>query len=70
MPEQKQMSEAEQAELADRTQKFQQELGVLLGKYKLGLGAQAFLLPNGTVSAKPVLVNAPEEKAEEKVAVE
>lgn len=43
------------AELTKRSTAFNEELIPLLGKYKLGLGAVAFLWPDGRVGARPQL---------------
>lgn len=56
--------EAAQKDLADRIKHFNEELIPLLGKYRVGLGASAFLLPDGRIGAKPVLVD--DSKAAEK----
>ena len=42
-------------ELQKRATAFNEEMIPLLGKYKLGLGAVAFLLPDGRVGARPQL---------------
>lgn len=56
-------------ELEGRIKSLNDELLPLLGKYELGLGASAFIQPNGTIAARPVLFDArnmpkPEEAAE------
>lgn len=45
-------------ELVGRTEEFNKELLPLLGKYELGLGASAFMNPNGTIGARPILFDA------------
>lgn len=47
-----------QSELDSRVQSFNKELLPLLGKYELGLGAAAFIGPNGTVGARPIMFDA------------
>lgn len=42
-------------DLNNRVKAFNAELIPLLGKYNLGLGAVAFLMPDGRVGAKPQL---------------
>lgn len=54
-------------ELVGRTEEFNKELLPLLGKYELGLGASAFMNPNGTIGARPILFDAREKKTEEAV---
>jgi len=57
--------EAVVKELQGRVEEFNKELIPLLGKYELGLGASAFINPNGTVGARPIMFDAkkkPEEK--------
>ncbi len=52
-------------DLQKRLEGFNQELGQLLGKYELAVGAQASLTPDGRVAAQVVLVSArqiPKEK--------
>ena len=46
---------AAQADLENRSRAFNAELIVLLGKYKVGLGAIPIILPNGTLGAQPQL---------------
>jgi hypothetical protein len=60
----KKAAEEAQKELFGRTEEFNKELIPLLGKYELGLGASAFLNPNGTIGARPILFDA-RKKAEE-----
>lgn len=55
----------EEADLDERIKGFNSEVGPLLGKYELGLGAEAFFTSDGRVTSKPVLVSA-RKKAEEK----
>ena len=57
--------EAAAKELQGRTEEFNKELLPLLGKYELGLGASAFMNPNGTIGARPILFDAREKKTEE-----
>lgn len=40
-------------ELKSRVKEFQGELIPLLGKYKIGIGAQPFVAPDGRLLAKP-----------------
>ena len=42
-------------ELQGRVEEFNKELLPLLGKYELGLGASAFVNPNGTIGARPIM---------------
>lgn len=42
-------------ELNGRIESFNKELIPLLAKYELGLGASAFLTPEGNVSARPIV---------------
>ena len=54
------------AELQARVEEFNKEMIPLLGKYEVGLGASAFINPNGTIAARPILFDArkkPEEAA-------
>jgi hypothetical protein len=51
----KQRAEAE--ELNKRTESFNAELIPLLKKYELGLSAQPFIFPNGTIGARPIIFN-------------
>ena len=44
---------AEQEQLQKDVEAFNGELIPLLGKYKLGLGASAFLTPDGRIAARP-----------------
>lgn len=46
-------------ELQKRVEAFNGELLPLLGKYKLALGASAMLMPNGTIGARPMLLDDP-----------
>lgn len=45
-------------ELQGRVEEFNKELIPLLGKYELGLGASAFVNPNGTIGARPIMFEA------------
>lgn len=47
--------EEKQKELEGRIENFNKELVPLLGKFELGLGASAFVQPNGTIGARPIL---------------
>jgi hypothetical protein len=47
--------EEKQKELEGRIESFNKELIPLLGKYELGLGASAFLTPEGMVSSRPIV---------------
>ena len=58
--------EAAVKELQGRVEEFNKELLPLLGKYELGLGASAFINPNGTIGARPIMFDA--RKKEEEVA--
>lgn len=50
--------EAAQKDLMGRVEEFNKELIPLLGKYELGLGASAFMNPNGTIGARPIMFDA------------
>ena len=52
------------ADLQPRVEEFNKELLPLLGKYELGLGASAFVNPNGTIGARPILFDARKKEAE------
>ena len=52
------------SELQARVEEFNKELLPLLGKYELGLGASAFVNPNGTLAARPILFDARKKEAE------
>ena len=67
MTEDTKAQEAAAAELQGRVEEFNKELIPLLGKYELGLGASAFINPNGTIGARPIMFDA-KKKAEEKTA--
>ncbi len=57
----------EAAELQGRVEEFNKEMLPLLGKYELGLGASAFIQPDGRIAARPILFDArkkPEEQQE------
>lgn len=45
----------EETDLEKRIKEFNAEFIPLIGKYKLGLGAQALITPDGKVGAQPVL---------------
>lgn len=47
--------DAAQKEIVGRVEEFNKELIPLLGKYELGLGASAFINPNGTIGARPIM---------------
>lgn len=49
---------ADAAELQGRVEEFNKEMIPLLGKYELGLGASAFIQPNGAIAARPILFDA------------
>jgi len=61
----KQMTPEEQKELTGRVEEFNKELIPLLGKYELGLGASAFIQPDGRIAARPIMFDAREQKAAE-----
>lgn len=52
------IDEAVVNELQGRVDEFNKEFLPLLGKYELGLGASAFLQPDGRVAARPILFDA------------
>lgn len=63
MAEDKQKTQEEiDADLQKRVEAFNAELIPLLGKYQVGLGATAFITPDGRIGARPTLFNAPPEE--------
>lgn len=52
------------ADLEVRVKGFNEELIPLLGKYKVGLGAVAFLTPDGSVAARPQLFDDKKKEAD------
>lgn len=64
MTEDTKAQEAAAAELEGRVEEFNKELIPLLGKYELGLGASAFVNPNGTIGARPIMFDARKKEAE------
>lgn len=58
--------EAAAKELQGRVEEFNKELLPLLGKYELGLGASAFMNPQGTIGARPIMFDARKKEDEEK----
>ena len=62
--------EAVAKELQGRVEEFNKELLPLLGKYELGLGASAFVNPNGTLAARPILFDARKKESEAAPGVE
>ena len=64
MTEDTKAQEAIAAELEGRVGEFNKELIPLLGKYELGLGASAFVNPNGTIGARPIMFDARKKAAE------
>ena len=73
MPEEQNPESAPEVvdDLQSRIESFNKELIPLLGKYELGLGASAFINPNGTIGSRPIVFDmrgktpAVEEKLEE-----
>lgn len=61
-------AEAEAADLQCRVEEFNKEMVPLLGKYEVGLGASAFIQPNGTIAARPILFDARKKSENEKSA--
>lgn len=53
------------SDIQERAKSFNEELTGLLSKYRLALGAEAFIV-NGAVQAKPVVVDAPQADGESK----
>jgi len=47
----------EEPDIKERIEGFDKELRPLLGKYELGLTAQAFLLPDGRIGSQPILIS-------------
>lgn len=62
-PQTEEDAQARQEDLDNRVKEFNAELIPLLGKHKLALGAIPLILPNGTLAAKPQLIN--DDKPEE-----
>ena len=56
--------EAAQRELTGRVEEFNKELIPLLGKYELGLGASAFVQPDGRIAARPIMFDTRKKKDE------
>jgi hypothetical protein len=44
----------EEADFQERIEGFRKEMLPILGKYEVGIGAQAFILPDGRVGANPI----------------
>jgi len=53
----RELTEEEARDLNRRVQGFNAEMIPLLKKWEVGLGASAFLLPDGRVGARPQLFN-------------
>ena len=74
MTEEKKLTEEEKQVLLEdfkkRIEAFNAELIPLLKKYKIGIGAGAFLLPDGRVGAQPQFFSDTKEKVEDKKAIE
>lgn len=51
----RQLTEEEQIDLQKRVEGFNADMIPLLKKWELGLGASAFLLPDGRIAARPQL---------------
>jgi len=66
----KKLTKEETEELQKRVESLNADLVPLLGKYKLGLGAQAFLMPDGRVGARAVFMDATEIMEKDKKAAE
>lgn len=47
--------QVEEKELQSRVKGFNEKMVLLLGEYKLGLGAVAFVTPDGRIGARPNL---------------
>lgn len=60
----------ESIDLGKRVKEFNAELIPLLGKYKVGLGAEPFILPDGRVGAKPTLFDDSKKEKEDVSKVE
>ena len=56
-------------ELQARVEEFNKELIPLLRKYELGLGASAFIKPDGTIGSRPIMFD-DRKKVEAKIAPE
>jgi len=54
---QREMTKEEAADLETRVKSFNGDLIPLLKKWELGLGASAFLLPDGRIAARPQVFN-------------
>ena len=74
MTEEKKLTEEEKQVLLEdfkkRIEAFNAELIPLLKKYKIGIGASAFLLPDGRVGAQVQFFSDTKEKVEDKKAIE
>ena len=53
-------TKAKQEDLAKREKSFNEKLTPLLAEHRLGIGAVAFLLPDGRIGARPQLVDVSE----------
>lgn len=62
--ENKAQQEADVAELQARVEEFNKELIPLLGKYELGLGASAFVQPDGRIGSRPIMFDARKKEVE------
>lgn len=47
----------EEKDIKERIESFNKELPSLLGKYELGIGAIAKIMPDGRVGADPVILS-------------
>lgn len=56
---------APEPDLEERQKGFQRELGQLLGKYEMALGASASLTPDGRVQANVVILSARQIQAQQ-----
>ncbi len=59
MAEEKSAQQLEAEQLQKDVESFNGELIPLLGKYNVGLGATAFITPDGKIGARPTLFRAP-----------
>ncbi len=59
MADEKTQDQLDAEQLQKDVEGFNAELIPLLGKYNVGLGATAFIAPNGAIGARPTLFRAP-----------
>lgn len=57
IPKSQQAMPEQDKDIQERIAGFNKEIGPILAKYELGIGAVAKLLPDGRVAADPILVS-------------